>query len=311
LAVNERLREEGEVKKTLVICPNYLKWKWADELSRYTDSSYVVLDGSRNKRTSQTDSFVEDYLIVNYELLLQDYVQLMHIGFDVIIADEVTRIKNYQSKTKKVLKKLRPEYRWGLTGTPVANRPDELYSIVDWIDEHFFEKWFYFDKRYIVRNYFGGVDRYVNLKELAERTSKVMISMTQEEVGSELPEVITETIPLEFTKKQAKLYDEVAASLEEYLDVMVNKLLEDRDTDYETAKIRERFNALRMACVCPMIFEHSMSNYIRHSTFNYHDEGAKLAAIYELIEEKIQGTRDKMIIFSFYRGVIPLITGYL
>jgi len=311
MAVNERLREENKVTKTLVLCPNYLKWKWASELATYTDSNYCVLNSTSHRRKLTLNSFEEGYLVVNYELLLQDWQQLIGIGFDVVIADEVTRIKNYQSKTKKLLKKFKPEYRWGLTGTPVSNRPDELYSIADWIDEYFFEKWYYFDKKYIVRNYFGGVERYVNLKELAERTSKIMISKTQEEVGSELPEVITETLPLEFTRKQAKLYDEVATSLELYLDVMLEKLLDSRNTDHETAKIRERFNALRMSCVCPLIFEHSTSKYIRQSMLDYHDEGAKIAAIKQLIDEKIKGTRDKMIIFSFYRGVVPIIAEYL
>jgi SNF2 family DNA or RNA helicase len=311
MCTNEKLREYREINRTLVVCPNYLKWKWAYEIANYTDVSCVVLDGNVNKRSNTLLGFDKGYLVINYELLLQDYKALLPLNFDVVIADEVTRIKSYNSKTKAVLNRFRTEYRWGLTGTPVSNRPDELYSIMGWIDYTFFGKWYDFDQRYIKRNFFGGVDRYINLQELAQKSSERMISRTQEEAGAELPEVIVETLPLSFTPTQKTLYDTVAASLEGYLDVMVSKLLNDERVAGEEAKVRERFNALRMACVCPMLFEHSKSSYIRQSGFKYHDVGAKIKALFELIDEKIVGTQDKMIVFSFYREVLPIIAAYL
>jgi SNF2 family DNA or RNA helicase len=311
MACNEKLREYRGIERTLIVCPNYLKWKWAYELDTWTDNCNVVIDGTPKHRQAQIGSFSEGYLIVNYELLLQDFQELLSYNFNVIIADEVTRIKNFKSKTKAALNRFRPDYRWGLTGTPVSNYPDELYSIMGWVDGNLFGKWYDFDQQYIIRNRFGGVDRYVNLQKLAGVSSKRMISMTQEEVGEGLPEVIIENLPLSFTPKQEKLYNEVALSLEGYLDVMVSKLLSDEELTGEEAKIRERINALRMVCICPRLLQGSGSKYIKKTLEDFNDDGGKVTALFKIIEDKVWKTNDKMVIFSFYRGLIPIIEEYL
>ena len=310
MATNEKLREFRGITRTMVVCPNYLKWKWAYEIATYTDTACVVLDGNPNRRSDCLCDFVDGYLILNYELLLNDYKFLYPMDFEVIIADEVTRIKNFKSKTKQTLNRFRPDYRWGLTGTPVSNYPDELYSIMGWVDGKLFDKWYDFDQEYIVRNRFGGIDRYVNLQKLAQVSATRMISKTQEEVGEELPDVIIENLPVSFTVSQRRLYDEIAASLEGYLDVMVTKLLSEEKLTDEERKIRERFNALRMSCISPALMGLSSSKYVKGLDAT-NEVGGKIKALMEIIDEKLVGNDDKMVIFSFYRGVIPIIEDYL
>jgi superfamily II DNA/RNA helicase len=64
-------------------------------------------------------------------------------------------------------------------------------------------------------------------------------------------------------------------------------------------------------CVSPMLLKDSSSKYVLENFKECDDNGGKLFALEKLIEDKIWKTNDKMIIFSFYRGVVPLITEYL
>ena len=302
--------EEAGAFPALVVCPNYLKWKWFDEISTWTDTPVTVVDGVKKKRLeNQYEQFEDGYIVINYELVLQDWEILKRFPFINITCDEITRLKGYQSKTKRVIKKLRTKSKWGMTGTPIGNRPDELYSIMDWISPDLFGKWRDFDAMYIERGYFKQVTSYRNLQYLAGVASKRMISKSQEEVSDELPEVVYEDIPLPFTKTQRKVYTEIASSLKDYLDVMVSTLMDDEENDTElvTAMIRQRFSALRQATISPMLLEYSDTKYVNSLESDFNDLGPKIPAVLSLIEE----ATHKIVVFSFYRGVVEYLSRVL
>lgn len=302
--------EEVNAFPALIICPNYLKWKWYDEIGTWTDSPVVVVEGTKKKRIEQQyEEFESGYLVINYELVLQDWEILKRFLFVNITCDEITRLKGYQSKTKRAIKKLRTKSKWGLTGTPIGNRPDELYSIMDWIFPSLFGKWWTFDAAYIERGYFKQVVCYKNLQQLSKIASQRMISKSQEDVSDELPEVVYEDIPLTFTKPQKKLYIEIASSLKDYLDVMVSTLISDEeaDTDKITALIRQRFSALRQATISPMLLERSDTKYVNGLSSSFADLGPKIPAVLSLIEE----AEHKIVVFSFFRGVVEYLSTVL
>lgn len=300
--------EEVQAFPALIVCPNYLKWKWHDEIITWTDSPVLVIEGTKKKRLEQYELPVEGYMVINYELVLQDWEELIRFKFINITCDEITRIKGYKSKTKKAIKRLRTESKWGLTGTPIGNKPDELYSIMDWISPSLFGKWPWFDAKYIQRGHFGQVECYTNLQDLAALASKRMISKSQDEVADELPSVVFENIPLEFTKSQKKLYVEIASSLKNYLDRYVSELIkEEEDNDLVTALIRQRFSALRQATISPILLIKSDTKYVHSLQSKFDDLGPKIPAVLSLIEE----VQEKVVVFSFYRGVVEYLGGVL
>lgn len=318
MASIEKLREADLAHKSLIICPNYLKWKWAYELETWTDTPYIVVDGTPTKRIPQYDNITEDItVVINYELLLRDIEILKTFSWDVIVADEVTRIKGYRSKTKKALKQLVSKYKLGLTGTPISNRPDELYSIMEWVDPTLFGKWYKFEQQYIIRGHFGEIQAYKNLQDLARVAAKRMITKSQEEAAEQLPDIQEIDLIVEPTTKQKSLYTLVASSLEMHLDRYVDFLLLEAHShaDYETAMIRQRFSALRQICVSPYILQFSLGQYVENikgfSNKYLDDVGAKILAVFDLIDEAIADNDNKMIIFSFYRNTLPLIETFL
>src|SRR3990167_8313195 len=118
---------EKELPKILVLCPNSLKYTWKTEIEKWEkDQQPNVIDGFPMDRVKQWREN-KKWTIANYELLLRDW-SYIHKEWDVIVCDEATRISNPGAKTTKALKKLQAKRRIALTGTPISNRPDDIWS---------------------------------------------------------------------------------------------------------------------------------------------------------------------------------------
>src|SRR5439155_19141030 len=74
--------------------------------------------------------------LINYELLTRDaaFVADEQVRFDVVVLDEAQRIKNREAKTAQVVRSLRRERSWALTGTPIENKPEDLVNLFAFVD---------------------------------------------------------------------------------------------------------------------------------------------------------------------------------
>ena len=125
---------------------------------------------------------------MNYEQVLGDAQDLNEIlRPDVIVLDEAQRIKNWQTKTARRVKSLRAPYAFVLTGTPVENRIDELYSIVQYLDPELVGPLFRFNRDFYELDERGRPVDYKNLAELRRRLQPVMLRRRKSDVESELP----------------------------------------------------------------------------------------------------------------------------
>src|SRR6185436_4754886 len=106
---------------------------------------------------------------------------------DVVILDEAQRIKNWQSRTAQVVKRLRSPYAFVLTGTPLENRIDEIYSIVQFLDPALFGPLFRFNRQYYELDERGRPVGYKNLDELHKRLAPVLLRRRKSEVEGQLP----------------------------------------------------------------------------------------------------------------------------
>ncbi len=125
----------GKIRRAVVVVPASLKPQWAREWRVFTDLALVTVDGHPDERAQCYRRRAEGVLLVNYEQLLRDLPGVQAYAPDLVILDEAQRIKNWETKTAAVVKRLEPEWRLVLTGTPMENRLDELASIMEWVDE--------------------------------------------------------------------------------------------------------------------------------------------------------------------------------
>ena len=122
------------IARVLVVCPASLKAEWEEQIARFTDRPARSVFGARPARLAayRKPAF---FTIVNYEQVLVDAQDMNEVlRPDVVVLDEAQRIKNWHTKTARRVKSLRSPYAFVLTGTPVENRIDELYSIVQFLD---------------------------------------------------------------------------------------------------------------------------------------------------------------------------------
>ena len=131
----EILAREAGIGRVLVVCPGVAEVAVAERNSPLLATARVqlVIGGAAERaRQYDNDCF---FTVCNYEQVLRDILPIERVRWDLIILDEGQRIKNWESKTARVMKGLRSPFALVLSGTPLENRLDELYSVVQFVDD--------------------------------------------------------------------------------------------------------------------------------------------------------------------------------
>jgi len=346
IAAIEKMRDEGLKKPVLVVALASLKYQWASEITKFSDSTSVVIDGNKSTRTTQyADSCNYNYVITNYESIVNDWDVLKHIDFGVVVCDEATAIKSFRSKRTKKVKELASgiPIRFALTGTPIENgKPEELYSIMQFVEPGLLGRFDLFDKTFIVRNNFGGVQRYRNLPLLHEKikVASVRKAQSDEDVAPYLPATIhLAPIRVKLDKKTRDLYEKIALDL-------TNELQEAQElfgvgfsieahygqgyavgspADALRGSIMSKITSLRMLCDSPALLTLSAEKFVEGNGIkggssyvagladdgyltDITDGGPKLDAMINYVAEHLETDENsKVVIFASYLGMLPLI----
>jgi SNF2 family DNA or RNA helicase len=212
----ELLVRERSIERVLVVAPASVKYQWETEIQRCTDRPVQVIEGANKTRQNQY-SRPTFYRLINYELVLRDLDQLNAWQPDLIVLDEAQRIKNWESKISRAVKRLRSRYAVVLTGTPLENKLEELYSIVQFVDDRRLGPAFQFlhDHRVLDEN--GNLKGYRNLDKIREKLEPILLRRTRTEVLSQLPERTDNTLYVEMTEAQRVPYQEQQVTLAQLL----------------------------------------------------------------------------------------------
>jgi SNF2 family DNA or RNA helicase len=161
-------------------------------------------------RRSIYQSTPRGFLVTNYEQVVRDLDAVIAWAPDMVVLDEAQRIKNWATKTALTIKRLKPDFRLVLTGTPMENRLEELASIVEWVDDRALEpKW-----RLVPwhSTYADGKQEVIgarNLDLLRKRLAPVLLRRLRSEVLSQLPARQDTVIPVELTAEQREAHDDL------------------------------------------------------------------------------------------------------
>jgi superfamily II DNA or RNA helicase len=204
IGVAEFLSRYASVSKVLIICPASLKAQWRIEIKRFSDRSSRLILGAIKDRPEQysSDSF---FTVCNYEQVLRDFLSIERVKWDLIILDEGQRIKNWEAKTSRVIKALKSPFALVLSGTPLENRIDELFSVVEFIDDRRLGPAFQFFNRHRIVDEKGKLLGYKNLDGLRERLKPVLLRRTRASVMKDLPPRTTQILRIPPTEEQLDL----------------------------------------------------------------------------------------------------------
>jgi SNF2 family DNA or RNA helicase len=348
IAALEKLKEQEKITEPgIIICLSSLKYQWAEQIRKFTNGTAnpLVIDGTPKQREAQYEEAFDwghtlvDYVIINYEQVVNDWEQVSKLCRGFIVCDEATAIKSFRSKRSKHVKKLDSRVKYALTGTPIENgKPEELYSIMQFVDPKVLGRFDLFDKTFIVRNHFGGVERYRNLPTLntAMATASVRKRQQDPDVAPYLPKTIfAEPIRVPFDRAGVKLYNLIASEILDDLEQAIDSYGTSFDlfshysgeNQNEAAnalkgKIMSKLTALRMLCDAPALLKTSAGKY-RYDNgagskyVNDLDEAGKLddlkgspkmdalrRYVYEFLESY---DKNKVVIFTSYVHMAKLI----
>ena len=289
----EELMDRREIDApVLIVALSTLKYQWEKEIAKFApESTAVVIDGTpaqREKQYADLQNWAEDgidYVVANYEQITRDWDFFSGFRWGAVVADEATAIKSFRSKRAKAMKALSKgiPVRVALTGTPMENgKPEEIFSIMEFVDPAVLGRFDLFDKTFIVRNRSGWVERYRNLPTLHQTLSKASVrkKQTDADVAPYLPAVRDmEPVEVPWDKAGWKLYQEVSRELLNVLDEAAELFGSawsfnvaahygnQSDSDYDPVeneirgRIMTRVQALRMLCVAPELLSISAEKF--------------------------------------------------
>lgn len=293
IAACEVLHRAGLVNKVLIVSPASLKAEWQDQIKTFTQRSSEIILGSKPRRRAlyQSDKL---YLMCNYEQVLHDQALINQARPDVIILDEAQRIKNWRSKTAQNIKQLQSPFAFILTGTPIENRIDEIYSIMQFIDPAVFGPLFRFNRLYHELDDKGRPAGYKNLDKMHEQLSPFLLRRSKSLVEKQLPDCQTRTLMVDMSEEQATYYDEYQAKVGRLASIAKRRPL----TPEEMRRLQIALACMRMVCDSAYILDKNARAC------------PKLDEFREVLESLLQGDH-KIIVFSEWIGMLDLVRGVL
>lgn len=205
----------NKVRRTIAVVPANVVYKWEEDVKKWTGWTPQVLDTSK-----ELPDLNSPFHIMSYDIMRRQIAELADIQYGLLILDEFHYIKNNRAQRTRAAKLLAKgiPHILGLSGTPMLNRPIELFNILHILDKEAWPNWFRFGNRYA-----GGVThkgRFVsssNEEELAERLKTIMIRRLKEEVLDELPDLTRVQLPVEVDLTE---YSKVAHNVREAILTM-------------------------------------------------------------------------------------------
>ena len=285
------LRRLRGIERVLVVSPASVKAEWEEQIARFSELPACVVAGDRLARRAAYRSRTF-FTLCNYEQILVDGDEILDLlEPEVVILDEAQRIKNWQTKTANAVKRLHSRYAFVLTGTPLENRIDEIYSIVEFLDPELLGSLFRFNREYYELDAKGRPVGFRNLEQLADRIGPVMLRRRKEEVESQLPGRTTKTFFVPMTDTQQAVYEDYEFGVRRLAAIARRRPL--IKEEYE--RLQKFLACMRMVCDTPAILDGQ-----RH-------ECPKLDEIERLLPELLSDPQRKILIFSEWIRMLELV----
>ena len=281
-------------KRVLVVTLSSLKEQWKREIERFSDEKAVVVAGPAQKRRAIYKGDGQFFAITNYEAVLRDVTVISRFKPDLVILDEAQRIKNFSTKTADAVKRLPRKHALVLTGTPLENKLEDVYSIVQFLDPHLLTPLWQFaaDHFMVSRKKKGSIIGYRNLESLHEKLKPLVIRRKKEEVLKDLPDEVVNNYYLDLHQEQRDIHSG-------YLRVLLPLINKKFLTPMDLRRIQEILVRMRMVCDSTYLID-------RQTHIS-----PKLTELASVIDELVIQSNRKMVIFSEWTTMTFLIARHL
>jgi SWI/SNF-related matrix-associated actin-dependent regulator of chromatin subfamily A-like protein 1 len=285
--------EDGSLEGALIVCPNTIKTTWGEEIERYSTLRYAVFGAGRRERRTAFRSLKAAFYVINYEAVAVEMPSLralLRFKSMALVLDESHRIKTPTARVTRAVHALRHHAarRYIMSGTPVANKPEDLWSQYFFLDDgdtlgQSFEA---FRARFCTTS--GG---YTRVEEL--RNSLAALSLRREKEGTvRLPPKTFTRVAVSLTGQQLRMYNEMRNELALWIrDLSGEEILTRADN------ILTRLVRLAQIASNPRLIDG-----------HYQETPAKFAALDELVPTYLQSSAEKVILWTSFVANIGALT---
>jgi len=275
---------------SLIVCPTSLLYNWQEEFHKFhPDSKVLIIDSIPSVRRKLLKAINQyDIIVTSYNLLQKDIEIYKTINFDYVVLDEAQHIKNRGTRNAKSVKMIQAKHKLILTGTPIENSLDELWSLFDFLMPGLLSTFDRFVERFIRGSKNKGV-----LDILRRKVSPFILRRMKEDVLDDLPPVTEILYHCNLTPSQEELYKSYAASAKEELSRLVKK----EGFDKIQIHVLATLTRLKQICCHPAIFAKEKAEP---------GDSAKYDMLLELLLSLIDGGH-KSVIFSQYTKMLTIL----
>lgn len=279
--------KEEQPSPSLVICPASLVYNWKAEMERFAPQLQTALvSGTKKERKTIIENYINyDVLVTSYDLLKRDIAEYEDTHFYFEIIDEAQYTKNHTTAAAKSVKLINSQCRLALTGTPIENQLQELWSIFDYLMPGFLYSYDYFRKNMevpIVKQ-----QDQQQLEQLRKMISPFILRRLKKDVLKDLPDKLEKVQYVSMDKKQTHVYNGQVTKLQQLL-----KKTNDEDFKKQRFKILSQLTRIRQVCCDPSL-----------CLEDYDGTSAKREACMDLIENAIEGGH-KILVFSQFTTML-------
>lgn len=270
-------QSQGKKLRCLVISPATLMGHWREQIAKFANGILTadVIDQVQSVRKAKIQAFASDILITHYGLVRNDEELFKAAGIlDMVILDEAQTIKNPIAQATMAVKSLKAKWKIAMTGTPLENRLNDLWSIMDFLNPGLLGNLETFETR------FAGD----GIKRLTRRLAPFILRRTKEQVARELPPKTVEVLRVPMTDEQRRIYDETLAESKAGLN---------KSTHFEILACLTR---LRQICCHPDL-------YLKRRTGA---DSGKMKILMESLEELTAGGHS-VLVFSQFTSMLKLV----
>jgi SNF2 family DNA or RNA helicase len=284
-------------KPTLLVCPTSVLGNWEREVRKFAPTLKVLqYHGDKRPKGKAFEAAVKnhDLLITSYSLIHRDLQLLKTINWQILALDEAQNVKNVDSKQSQAVRQLESNFRVALTGTPVENRLQELWSILDFLNPGYLG-----NKQFFQRRFAMPIEKYGDTASLTQLRSLVQPFIlrrlkSDRTIIQDLPEKQEMAVFCGLSVEQAKLYQ---------------KVVEDSLAEIETAEgLQRRGMILGLLIKLKQVCNHP-AQYLKQDSLNNQDSG-KLIRLEEMLDVVLEAG-DRALIFTQFAEWGKLLKPYL
>ncbi|PPS43858.1 DEAD/DEAH box helicase [Chroococcidiopsis sp. TS-821] len=292
-------KEQGALENpTLLVCPTSVLGNWEREVKKFAPQLKVMLhhgDKRPKGKTFVTAARKHDLVITSYALIHRDLKDLQSVSWQGIVLDEAQNIKNPEAKQSQSIRQLESSFRIALTGTPVENRLQELWSILDFLNPGYLGTRQFFQRRFAMPiEKYGDVDSLTQLRSLVQPFILRRVK-TDRDIIQDLPEKQEMTEFCGISPEQAALYQQV---------------VEESLAEIESAEgLQRRGMILALLVKLKQICNHPVL-YFKQDKITQPRQSGKLLRLGEMLEEAL-AEGDRALIFTQFAEWGKLLQPYL